>query len=201
MSQNASIDIAVLILAAGSSSRMGRPKQLLTWKGGTLLGHSIKVAQVLTQNFVVVLGAHEKQISPLVPKKHVTVNSGWKIGIGSSIAHGVQFLEAKYEPHAVLIQLVDQPLLKLAHYKNLIHKHRANPSKIVCTAYTSRNGVPAIFPKRYFEELKRLNADFGARKFLNGIQHDILSLQPIGRLTDLDTPEDYDFLLSSDSDE
>lgn len=197
MNKKKPVDIALLVLAAGEASRMGRPKQLLSWNGATLLENAIIITQSLTQNYGVVLGAHYNQIAPLVSQSHIIYNANWRNGIGSSIACGVNALEQQYNPKAILIKLIDQPLLKKEHFENLINTHKTHPSQAICTAYASKNGVPAIFPKSYFAELKQLTHDFGARKLLANSKHKPIALDPNGKLIDLDTPADYDRLLRS----
>ena len=121
--------------------------------------------------------------------------------MGTSIAHGVSELEKKFNPSAILIQLVDQPLLKKRHFEKLIERHLKDPKKIICTAYQNKAGVPAIFPQSFFEDLKTLKADFGARNLLNGKEKEIVMVKPHGQLLYLDTPEDYASLLALDSSE
>ncbi|MEM1260255.1 MAG: NTP transferase domain-containing protein, partial [Bacteroidota bacterium] len=116
--------IAILILAAGRSSRMGKPKQLLSWKKTTLIGNAVAIASSLTNHFLVVLGANALKIKPYVPEGKATLNEKWQEGMGSSLSHGVTALASKYEPRAILVMVADQPLLELEHYKGLIRSHQ-----------------------------------------------------------------------------
>ena len=104
-----------MILAAGSSSRMGQPKQLLPWKDSFLLNHTISVAESI-QPFitVVVLGANYERINSKIQHRRVVVfrNLKWKEGLGSSIACGINFIQNAGDPvDGVLIILPDQPLI------------------------------------------------------------------------------------------
>ena len=184
-------DIAVLLLAAGSSNRMGRPKQLLPWKKVTLIENTIGMASALTNNFMVVLGANATKIQAHIPKAKMTINKKWHLGMGSSLAHGVKTIESKYGPEAILVMVVDQPFLTLEHYKGLVQCHQKNPHKIYASNYRGVPGVPAIFPKQFFMELKKLGADFGARKLLKINESSVVIAETNGELIDLDTPEDY----------
>ncbi|MEO0570391.1 MAG: nucleotidyltransferase family protein [Bacteroidota bacterium] len=189
-------EIAVLILAAGSSTRMGKPKQLLPWRHKTLIEHAVDTARSLTKHFEVVLGAHAAKIKPLIPGERTTVNEKWAEGMGSSIVRGVTEIAAKYAPEAILIMVVDQPLLELEHYKNLIRTYRNHSNKICSSSYQRGPGVPALFPKVFFKELKKLGADFGARKLMEAHTSSVVMIETKGELIDLDTPDDYRLICS-----
>ena len=111
--------------------------------------------------------------------------------MGGSIACGVRSIEGKYTPEAILVMVADQPLLALEHYKGLILNFQKQPNKICSSSYQQRPGVPAIFPKPFFKELKKLGADFGARKFMEANASSVVMVETKGELIDLDTPEDY----------
>ncbi|GGG45268.1 4-diphosphocytidyl-2C-methyl-D-erythritol kinase [Croceivirga lutea] len=180
---------AILILAAGASTRMGRPKQLLPWKNTTLIGNCIKTAKAITADVLVVLGANATIISDVLPSSVETaINIGWKNGMGTSIAFGVQQIEEKFQPEQLLVLLIDQPLIDEAYLKKLL---RQNSNKIVATKYGNRVGVPVLFPRTVFKELKNLSADHGARHLLEKFKDQLLILEANGKAVDLDTPENY----------
>lgn len=188
--------LAALILAAGSSSRMGRPKQLLPWKGKTLLDYAVEKAKRVTPSISVVLGANAEEILKKTTLRDIdtTVHEGWSKGIGSSIAHGVAHLSRKSKPKAVLIMLVDQPLIPLEHLKNLATSFFKSPSTIIATDYKGRHGVPAIFDSSHFDELCQLNNDFGARELMAKHLHTSNSIKSMGQTIDIDTQENYETL-------
>jgi len=114
-------NIGVLILAAGSSSRLGRPKQLLEIDGSTLLQKAITSALEVSKSVNVVLGGNEKLIRPTIsdfPIKMV-LNKKWEEGMGSSIRVGMEFLSEK-KLDAVLIMLSDQPFVDSVFLNQLI---------------------------------------------------------------------------------
>ena len=191
MSATLQNNVALLLLAAGNSTRMHQPKQVLPWKGSTLIENALKTAEELTDAYEVVLGAHLDEISPLVPTGKVVVNEQWHGGMGISLAKGVASLERKYDPTAILVMLVDQPFLELEHYLNLIRNQLQRPSHIFASTYNGQPGVPAIFPKSFFKELMTLGADFGAKKLMKRHKNVVECINTYGELIDLDTPEDY----------
>jgi len=149
--------IAHIILAAGSSSRMGSPKQLLPWKSGSLIEHELRKSMQIEQlTTYVVLGANFEIIKKEITHfpVHVLRNENWHLGMGTSISFGVQhILNAKRMYDALLITLVDQPFVDIEHLNSLILGYTQNQDKIIATEMKDVMGVPAIFPKEYFEEL------------------------------------------------
>ena len=190
--------VAILILAAGQSSRMGRPKQLLTVDGKTLIERSIDTALASDSKAVYcVLGAHATTIRPLLTSFPVRIieNPNYKDGLSTSIVAGIEELE-KDQMKAALVLLADQPKITVNHLNNLISLFMENPGQIAATAYQNTLGVPALFPNQYFAELKALTGDKGARVLLNE-QADCIKAVPFADLTDIDTPEDYQQLLKN----
>ena len=113
--------IGVLILAAGTSARMGQPKQLLPWKGTTLLNHTLKNAKAISPDVLVVLGASAERIAAQLPSDVPRVlNSKWQSGMGTSIAIGTAELESSISPEFILILVADQPLLDLAYFEAIL---------------------------------------------------------------------------------
>lgn len=184
---------AILILAAGTSSRMGTSKQLLPIGDTTLLGLSIENALKTNANEVFcVLGANAALIQKETDKYPVKVifNTNYESGLSSSIVAGIKELKT-YD--AVLIMLADQPKVDTHYLNELITSCKENPTKIIASNYGKKVGVPAIFPKAFYAELLQLKGDKGARDFLQS-EKDIIKLLPKS-LLDIDTQDDYhDFL-------
>ena len=116
-------NIQHLLMAAGASNRMGKPKQLLPWGNETLVEHQIHVLLETNNNISVVLGAYSDKISKIIKKFPIEIykNKDWENGMGSSISYGLKMLLEKHpEVEAVLISLIDQPLIKSTHFKKMI---------------------------------------------------------------------------------
>lgn len=191
--------LAVLLLAAGSSSRMGFPKQLLKWKNTTLLQHAIHtVKHVDHDQAVLVLGAHFDDITPQMDTSGMTVvfNEHWEKGLGISIACGMNYIKVSLpQIDSVLILLADQPLIDANFLNDMINTHHLNPNNIICTQYGHNKwGVPALFHKNYFEELSQLNHDKGAKDLIKKHLNDVLFLNGMHLISDIDTMEDYENL-------
>lgn len=191
--------LAVLLLAAGSSSRMGVPKQLLKWNNSTLLQHTINtVKQIKKDEVVLVLGANFQDIKSKIDATELTViyNENWEKGLGNSIACGInQIIKSVQQIDNVLIMLADQPLIDSNYLNEMIETHLLNPDKIICTSYQNKRlGVPVIFNKIYFKELSELNHDKGAKDLLNKNSDNILFLDGTYVISDIDTMEDYEAL-------
>ncbi len=193
--------IGVIVLAAGASRRMGRPKQLLQWRHTTLLGHSIDEALQLTKDVVVVLGANFEQIKKQIKNKPVGIvqNNAWQDGMGTSIALGVSELIRKKAYTGILIMLADQPLLDAFFLKKIVGSFYERNVKIAATDYGHDKGVPAIFHQSLFKELRKLNQDFGARKLMKGYRSEIVGVAANSKAADIDTQEDYDNLIKENS--
>jgi molybdenum cofactor cytidylyltransferase len=159
--------VYAIILAAGASSRLGSPKQLVPWQNLTLLEHALHNAQSLLPGRVsVVLGAHADSIQASIDLSEVTIvnNPDWQAGMASSICAGIQALPASAE--ATLILLCDQPLVTRAHLQQLLNVWASKPNQIVASAYHQARGVPALFPASYFGHLLKLTGDHGAKALL-----------------------------------
>jgi molybdenum cofactor cytidylyltransferase len=187
--------VYVLILAAGGSTRMGRPKQLLRWQGRTLLERAIDGAcQILPGRVIVVLGAYAELIREAINLDSVKMvqNPDWKDGIASSIRLGINALPASAE--AVLILLCDQPLVDSAHLKTLLSSWQSEPERIVASQYHLSCGVPALFPAAYFERLGSLTGDKGAKPLLAEFGPCVLKIPFAEAGLDIDTPNDFEQL-------
>jgi molybdenum cofactor cytidylyltransferase len=190
-------NIAILIPAAGASRRLGSPKQLLKWAGSTLLSHAIETAEELDQKeIVVVLGAYYDQIIPEIDNSVIQIlkNEDWKNGLGSSIAVGVEYLHNCNDDYdAVLIILPDQPLIDQLYLKTMIEKFRVGENQIIASAYgDGKHGVPALFDKIYFEKLRELTDDRGAKKLIKQSAKFVTSIGITTVISDIDTKEDYE---------
>ena len=198
--------VAGVILAAGSSSRLGTPKQLLRYRGETLLHRAVRLALETGLHPVhVVLGSNAAAVGEALAdlRGRVTpvVNDDWQTGMGSSLARGIASLPAPSgtapntgtttgsSPGAALVLVTDQPRLSHAHLAKIAAAFRTRGAPLVASRYAGGAlGVPALFARRYFPELARLTGDRGARSLFTRYRDDLVTVAfPEGDL-DIDTP-------------
>jgi len=187
-------ETAILILAAGSSKRLGTPKQLLPYKEGTLLQDTIsKLSDLQNQNIYVVLGAYYERIKTTIEHLPITIvkNSDWESGLGSSIAASISHIYRVKGIKKVLITLADLPLFETSNYQALLDTHLRNSLGITLTTYTNNSGVPVIFNSNYFESLKKLSGDEGAKSILIQNKNDVGHYKANIAYFDIDTMDDY----------
>ena len=193
-------NIAALIMAAGSSSRMGTPKQLLPFKNTTLIENVMSnVLQLRPFKSIVVLGAISEKITPKIETYPVEIihNLNWGKGLGNSIAFGVNYIKNNYQTDGVLIVLADQPLIHGSYLKRIIAAFEPNRQQIIATKYPSgKLGVPVLFDKCYLEELSTIDGDKGAKLILEKYKNSVITTQININVFDVDTEEDYKKLKS-----
>jgi len=191
--------IPIVLLAAGSSERMGQAKQLLPWGEKSLIEYQVELLLKSGSPVIVVLGANASSISPVIGKYKIEIvlNEDWKSGMGSSVACGTKRLvEICPDASGVLITLVDQPLIPLSHFIDLMEKFQSGKKQIIASkGDSSWLGVPALFDAHYFEELKNLEGEQGAKQIMRRYPNAVESLQCGDLLADIDTPESYQKLL------
>lgn len=183
--------IAIILLAAGESKRMGFPKQNLKWDCRTLLEHCLRYADKSEAAKVyLVLGAHLDKIElNLRRKTEVVVNENWQEGISSSIRAGIEHAEQDgFEE--ILIMLADQPNVEYKFLNKLIETFKKSNKNIIATSYKNSFGVPAIFSKTYFNEIKNLKGDRGAQTIIKQHTDDVEIVIEDIDLKDIDTVED-----------
>jgi len=195
------MDIGIIVLAAGSSSRMGRSKQLLEIDGQPLLCSCVNQALAVNpSHVVVVLGANEKPHRELLEKLPVKIVSNfyWKTGMGSSIKTGLNYLlQSGGELDAVILMVCDQPALTSEHLVKLIEKFQERKKAIIASSYSNSNGVPVLFGRSFFSNLLLLNDDQGAKKIVQQFPDQVDAVVfPKGSI-DLDTEDDYQNFLKS----
>jgi molybdenum cofactor cytidylyltransferase len=192
--------LVVLLLAAGQSSRLGRPKQLLELAGETLLSKTVNGALGIDGiPVVVVLGAHADRLTHLLedPRLKVTHNAGWKEGMASSIRVGLSEIDQYYpEAEGVLITVCDQPGLDTATLVRLMELQRNTGKPVAASTYAGRLGTPAIFHRSILPSLMQLEGDKGARHLLMGMADSVAVLPFEAGALDIDTEEDYQRLIS-----
>ena len=211
--------VAVVVLAAGGSSRLGMPKQLVRWRGRTLLrravetalagvrqggtgtGRTARATTVPLGPVVVVLGAEAERLRaelrglPVV----VAVNGRWREGLASSLRTGLRAARAAAGrggggPAAILFLACDQPYVTPGLVRRLVRRFRAGAPIVAC-AYADTLGVPALFGRAYFGELAGLEGDAGAKRIIERYR-DVVRVVGFERgATDVDTRGDRESLL------
>lgn len=180
-------NVAVLILAAGGSTRFGSPKQIAYFQGETLVQRCINSAgEVFPNSITVVLGAHYEKIEPSVTGAQIAHNPLWQNGLGGSIAYGIEHIDAAAE--AVLILLADQIYISAKEIRLMVEAF--NGDNIVAAKYSGARGVPAIFPRSSFAGLGGLVGDVGAKKFLAMTKVPIVEISLPQAAVDIDHVED-----------
>ena len=190
---------AIIILAAGSSSRMGRPKQLLPYNGKSLLEHTVDTANDTDANpVIVVLGANATMLDKEINEKkvHITENTEWGEGMASSVRCGIKTLMqiAPYSD-AAIIMVCDQPFVSPALLNELIAAQKNTGKAIVTSQYNNAIGPPALFHKTVFPGLLELKGDAGARKIIEKRKTDVATVSFDKGEIDIDTEADYKALL------
>jgi len=185
---------AALILAAGSASRMGSLKQLSTYGNGTLLTHSIEQAQQAAfDRIIVVIGAEAERVRRSVAGLpiEIALNENWAMGMGSSIAAGVQRFRTAGPVLPVLgILLADQPWVSAGHLRAMREQLESTNAAAVAAEYANGLGVPALFQEKLYPLLAGLPPEAGAKHLLRDCGM-IVSAFPLPEAaTDIDTPSD-----------
>jgi len=184
-----------IILAAGASTRMGRPKQALTLGGKPLVVRTVEAAlDAGAWPVVVVVGARADEVVPLLARHPVLVtdNAGWPEGMASSVRAGMGELERFSRAlEAALLAVCDQPAFAADVIARLLAARRATGRSIAAARYGGRNGVPALFGREHFAALGAVTGEAGARGLLNEHPERVAAVELPELEADLDTPEDY----------
>ena len=186
-----SASLHAIVLAAGSSSRLGQPKQLVHVGGRPALHRVVANATGLAGHSVtVVIGSQASELSRLLGHSpaSVIVNRNWEEGMASSLRCGLSALPAACD--AALILLGDQVAVTADDLKRLAAAWNGQEGSIAAATYDQHVGVPAIFPRAFFSELAELRGDQGARRILERNHYRLIRVPMPNASIDLDTPED-----------
>jgi molybdenum cofactor cytidylyltransferase len=195
----ASKRVAAIVLAAGASSRMGRPKQLLDWNGRPLVRAAAEIALAarLEPLLVVVGGAQTAVANALagLPLQMI-INPEYAAGQSTSLRAGVAALGPDVD--AVVVLLGDQPFVTVAIVERLVAEWQASGAAIVAPMYAGQRGNPVLFARPMFPELLAIQGDQGARGVLaaDRARVRVVAFDDPRPLADIDTPDDYERLLS-----
>ena len=192
-------EYGVIILAAGKSSRLGRPKQSLLYKDSTLLNKMVRTAIATNCGpVVVVLGSNAEQFITDCESAITIINENWEQGMASSIQWGLDTLVNKFPSlKGVIISVCDQPYISTEILQQLIDKHRKSNLPIIASEYSGTMGTPSFFHSSIFPELMQLEGDKGAQGILQKNKQRVETIEfPLGK-EDIDTAEDYNRLLKT----
>jgi molybdenum cofactor cytidylyltransferase len=194
------VTTGIIILAAGNSSRLGRPKQLLEYNGYTLLRNTIINAKLVPNSLVVVVtGAYkplmDKELSYTAAK--VVHNADWEAGMASSIVIGLhKLLALNRDITTSIFTVCDQPFVTAEIFKGLQQQYITTEKGIVASAYAETLGTPVLFSKKYFSYLLSLNGHEGAKKILSAFSDDVAAVTFEKGAIDIDTIDDYNNLIN-----
>ena len=182
------------MLAAGASRRLPGPKQMLRFRGVTLLRHAAQTAVAAGSGPVVVVlaatsAARQLRFELVDLDLRIVENARWKEGMSSSIRAGLDALEAE-ATEAVLIMTCDQPHVTAQLLEQLVAAYRKTHPAAVACAYAGTVGVPALFDRSLFAELKALEHDQGAKRILERHLPQVARIPFEQGAVDIDTPED-----------
>lgn len=188
---------AIIILAAGDSSRMGTPKQLIVHNNNTLLQNTINAALgAKVGDVYLVLGANAQVITDrhMLSDVHVLINDDWEDGLSASIRCGITHIEQTSRYEKAILMVADQPYISSKHIKALIDKWKEGEASIIVSRYNKNFGPPNLFERVHFKMLTQLDGDKGAKNYIQE-NKDIVGFVdfPMGDI-DLDTPQDLDRL-------
>jgi molybdenum cofactor cytidylyltransferase len=191
-------DHHIIILAAGESKRMGQPKQLLMYKGITLLERAYHLASTIAGGHVTtVLGANAEKILEAIPgfKDKSVYNENWRAGMGASISYGLQAVLKSYpSASAVMFMTADQPLVTAGHLQQLIAAYQTSAAAIVASSYGDTTGIPALFTTRFFRALIELSTEKGAKDIISANTGNTVVVPFPAAATDVDTLAQYEAL-------
>jgi len=187
----------LVLLAAGASQRMGQPKQLMNYRGKTLLRHAVDTALAArVDRVIVVLGANVDAIRAALSNGvfadavEIVHNACWEEGMGTSIHAGVR-RAGELQLDAVILALGDQPLVTAEIYNRLIAEHEATGKPIVTSEYAGTVGVPVLFSEQYFPNLLALQPDQGCKGVILKHNDNALRIACPEAEVDIDTPGDF----------
>ncbi len=187
-------NVAAILLAAGTASRMGREnKLLLEVAGKTILQWSVEnvLASKVTQVFVVA-GKGFEEVQSYLSHFEVTVvhNSNYQSGISASLKAGLKMVASSTD--GALILLADQPNLQPQTLNCFLELFSDGDNKIIAGQYDPITGNPVLFHRKYFNDLLQLHGDVGARSLLKSFPGEIATVEiPPEQRLDVDTPEDF----------
>ena len=190
----------IVILAAGKSLRLGKPKQLLSFEGESLIRRIAGIALQVSKQVIVVTGAENQKVEEELQQLPVIIayNENFNEGIASSIRTGVQMVLKKFrEVEGVIFLVCDQPYISASLLKHFITEYEKSNKIVAACIYNDSIGTPVLFDKQYFPSLLQLKGDSGAKKIIHENLENVITINFLGGAIDIDTHEDYRLVLEN----
>lgn len=201
-SKGSAARVSAIVLAAGTSTRMGQAKQLLPLGPSNVLAQTLEnVRSASMAEIILVLGSAAQAICqqlppPLLEGLKVVVNHDYMQGMASSLRQGLSALDKHSD--AALIVLGDQPFVRPQTLDQIVDAYRRSPAQIIIPSYQGTRGNPVLLDRSVFAEVAALQGDVGCRaifaQYLEGVVN--VEVEDIGVLLDIDDQQDYDRLKS-----
>ena len=191
---------AIIVLAAGSSRRLGTPKQALLYKGKSLLQHAVDAAlQTATCPVFVVTGAYPDVVKKELVGMDVALiqNDEWQEGMAASLRTGLAAVQKiKKETDGIIFMVSDQPHVNSSLLSSLLSLQNQTGKPIAACSYDNHPGTPALFHQFFFSDLMALKGDTGARKLIRRHEDQVATISFPNGIIDIDTNADYEKLLN-----
>jgi molybdenum cofactor cytidylyltransferase len=186
--------ISAIVLAAGESNRMGKPKQIMPLGESTILEQAIdNILSSIVDETIVVLGHEAEEVRKTIAARpvRIAVNTDYRQGMSSSIIAGLNLIDRRAQ--AVMVALGDQPFVDSQTINILVEEFKSGDKGIAVPVYQEKRGHPVIFDIRYKDELLKLKGDIGGREIIARYPEDVLevAVNCEGVCIDIDTVENY----------
>lgn len=183
--------VGIAILAAGASTRMGRPKQLLCVEGETLIRRAVRTALATGYPVMVIIGSGADAMKRELSGMPVSIleNTEWREGIASSLRCAVRHLPEGVG--AILVMTIDQPLVTVDLLTSIMEEYAATSAPLVACRYAGTLGIPALYSRALFPDLLALSGDAGAKRIIEKRHREAHLIDFPGGAVDIDTPEGW----------
>ena len=188
--------IVAVVLSAGESSRMGRPKALLPIDGQTFIERIVAaVKQAKVGKIIVILGHNARELQSKISHLpvEILINTDYKLGQLSSLQLAVRYLQPDLDCDGMLVHLVDHPYLAPALVEEMIRRFYETKKRIIVPKFHGKRGHPVIFSNALFDEILSAPMEEGAKAVVNAHRAETLEIETEedGIAVDIDTPELY----------
>lgn len=179
-------------MAAGGSSRLDSPKQLLKWGDAYLVNHIVRVVSSAgIDSIYMILGSNYEEIHQALDRKdlHIILNAYWNKGLSSSIKSGIEALDKNID--AAFILLVDQPFVTSELLKQMTERMAAGDHQIVAPRVNGQQCNPVLFERSFFPRILEISGDRGAKSLLKDSKVEWVDWPDERLIVDIDSQEDY----------